>query len=387
MTRQADPTALDQILEVVSEHGTDAMAQAFTSLLQLAMEVQRDRAVGTGPHQRSDERRGHRNGYKPKTIQTRVGELSLQVPKARGVEFYPDCLERGRRSERALVNALAEMYVRGVSTRKVASIVQELCGHEVSSSTVSRAAAQLDEELDAWRTRPLDRVTYLILDARYEKVREGGKVLSCAILTAIGVLPDGTRSILGTSCALSEAEVHWRDFLRSLIERGLHGVRLIVSDQHEGLRAAREACFPGVPWQRCQFHLAQNAMAYVPSKAARSKVAGELRKVFNAADREEADRRLRLMIEGHRDDMPRLAEWLEHAIPDGLTVFDVPEAHRRRLRTSNVLEQLHKEIKRRTRVATLFPNPASVLRLVTAILVEKDEEWSTGRTYLNMETN
>ena len=211
-------------------------------------------------------------------------------------------------------------------------------------------------------------------------------MVDCAILTAIGILPDGRRSILGTSCLLSEAEVHWRQFLQSLVDRGLHGVRLIVSDHHAGLRAAREALFPGVPWQRCQFHLAQNAMAYVPRVAMRSEVAQDLRTIFNAADREESQRRLDLMVAKYQDSAPKLAEWLEANVAQGLTVFVLPPAQRRRLRTTNALECLNKEIKRRTRVATLFPNEASVLRLVSAVLCEIDEEWETGRLYLNMET-
>ena len=216
-------------------------------------------------------------------------------------------------------------------------------------------------------------------------MRHGGTVVNCAILTAIGVLPDGTRSVLGTNCSLSEAEVHWRAFLESLIARGMHGVHLIVSDDHAGIRAARNALFPGVPWQRCQFHLAQNAMAYVPRMAMRREVGEDIRTIFNAADREEAERRLTIAVKKYQKSAPRLAGWMETNMHEGFTVFSLPTQHRRRLRTTNSLERIHKEIKRRTRVATLFPNEASVERLVSAILCEIDEEWSTGRQYLNME--
>jgi transposase-like protein len=256
------------------------------------MKLEREQALGAQAYERTDSRRGYANGYKPKTLDTRAGRVTVQVPKTRGIEFYPAALEKGVRSERALKVAIAEMYFKGVSTRKVTDVMRELCGLDVSSSQVSRAAKELDEELEAWRTRKIGQVTYLIVDARYEKVRHGGTVVDCAILTAIGVLPDGTRTVLGTSCSLSEAEVHWRSFLGSLIERGMRGVRFFVSDDHAGIRAARNALFPGVPWQRCQFHLAQNAMAYVPRMNMRREVGEDIRTIFNAGDREEADRRL-----------------------------------------------------------------------------------------------
>jgi transposase-like protein len=386
MTRQEDLTALEQVVELITQQGSDAMGAAFATLLEIGMKLERERVLDARTYERTESRRGYANGYKPKTIDTRAGRLTVKVPKARDVEFYPSALEQGVRSERALKAAIAEMYVKGISTRKVTDVMQELCGFDVSSSQVSRAAKALDEELELWRTRPLGEVTFLILDARYEKVRHGGTVIDCAILTAIGVLPDGTRSILGTSSSLSEAEVHWRAFLESLIARGMHGVRQIVSDDHAGLRAARKALFPGVPWQRCQFHLAQNAMAYVPRMAMRREVGEDIRTIFNSADRQEADRRLMLTIEKYQDSAPKLAQWMETNLPEGFTVFELPPQHRRRLRTTNSLERIHKEIKRRTRVATLFPNHASVERLVSAILCEIDEEWSTGRVYLNMES-
>ena len=343
--------------------------------------------LGAAPYQRTEERRGYANGFKPKTVNSRLGRLELSIPQTRGVEFYPSSLERGERSERALKLAVAEMYVQGVSTRKVQEITEKLCGLEVSSSQVSRAAQLLDDELHAWRNRPLGRVAYVILDARYEKVRHGGSVIDCAALIAIGITPEGKRAVLGVSVSLSEAEVHWREFLASLIERGLHGVELIVSDAHEGMAAARRACFNGIPWQRCQFHLQQNATHYVPKLTLRAEVAGDLRAVFNAPDRREADRQLALAIERHRDQAPQLADWMGENIPQGLTVFALPAAHRRRLRTSNMLERLNQEIKRRTRVATLFPNEASLLRLLSAVLMEQSEEWETGKTYLKMEAD
>jgi putative transposase len=386
MTRQTQSTELDSIVELLADHGFDGMAQAIEILFNEAMKLQRSEALRADPYERTSERRGHANGFKPKTVNSRLGKLQLEVPQTRGVEFYPTVLERGERSERALKLAVAEMYVQGVSTRKVAAITQELCGLEVNSTQVSRAAALLDEELQAWRNRPLGEIPYLILDARYEKIRHGGSVVSCAVLVAIGVTPAGGRSILGVSVSLSEAEVHWREFLASLQDRGLHGVRYIVSDDHAGLKQAREARFAGVPWQRCQFHLAQNAMQYVPTLAMRREVARDLRGVLDAGDRSEADRQLGQLVKKYADAAPKLAAWLEANVPEALTVLQLPAAHRRKLRTTNSLERINKEIKRRTRVATLFPNEQSALRLVTAVLMEISEDWETNRTYLSMET-
>jgi transposase-like protein len=378
-------------MELLIQNGPDAMADAMTTLLNHAMRIEREQALGAAAHQRTDTRRGYANGYKPKTLSTRLGDLDLSVPQTRdyadeqGQPFYPSCLERGVRSERALTLAIAEMYVQGVSTRKVTKVMEELCGLQVTSTQVSRAAAELDEQLEAWRNRAIGQVRYLILDARYEKVRHGGSVVTCALLTAIGILPDGKRCILGCSVSLSEAEVHWRTFLQSLIDRGMHGVKLIVSDNHPGLKAARAATLPGVPWQRCQFHLMQNAMAYVPKQSMKAQVAEDLRRVFNADDRQEAERRLAQIVQQYRDTAPKLAAWMEENIPEGLAVFAFPPAHRKRLRTTNGLERLNKEIKRRTRVATLFPNEASLLRLASAVLSEISDEWETGKIYLNMQ--
>jgi len=379
-----ESTPFDLMLQVLDENGFGGMAHAIEILVNEAMKIERAQVLGAQPYERTSERRGYANGYKPKTLATRVGKIELQVPQTRGVEFYPKSLERGVRSERALKLAVAEMYVQGVSTRKVTKITEELCGLDISSSQVSRAAKLLDKELDAWRTRPLGKVSCLLIDARYEKVRHGGSVIDCAVLVATGVLPDGKRTVLGVSVSLSEAEVHWREFFASLVERGLHGVEIITSDAHEGLKAARKAVFPGVPWQRCQFHLQQNARQYVPKVEMRSEVADDIRGVFNATDRDDAERLLKKTVEKYSKSAPKLADWMERAIPEGLTVFARPASQRKRLRTSNMPERLNEEIRRRTRVATLFPNEASLLRLVTAILAETDDQWQAGKTYLQL---
>lgn len=373
-------------LELLAEQGFEGLAGARQILLNEAMKLERTAVLEAQPYERTPGRRGYANGFKDKTLRTRAGELHLKVPKTRGVEFYPTALERGARSERALKLAVAEMYLQGVSTRKVAAVMEELCGLDVTSSQVSRAVAALDEELAAWRDRPLGEIEYLLLDARYEKVRVGGSVASCALLVAVGITPDGRRTILGVSVSLSEAEVHWREFLADLQQRGLHGVKLVVSDDHKGLEAARTARLPGVPWQRCQFHLAKNMLDYLPRGLSPSEASADLRAVFNAANRAEADRLLALMVKKYESAAPKLAAWLEKNVPEGLTVFDFPLEHRRRLRTNNGLERLNREIKRRTRVATLFPNEASLLRLAAAVLMETDEEWQTEKRYLTKAT-
>ena len=385
MAHQADNSVIEAVVQLLLEHGLPEMANAVRLMLNEAMRIERSSVLEADPYERTDKRRGYANGFKPKTLNTRLGELELQIPQVRGgVEFYPSALERGVRSERALKCAIAEMYVQGVSTRKVTEVMRELCGLEVSSTQVSRATRMLDEELDRWRNRPLGEVPYVFLDARYEKMRHGGSVVSCAVLMAFGVTPSGQRTVLGVSVSLSEAEVHWRDFFSALQARGLSGVKLFISDDHAGMRAAREARFPGVPWQRCQFHLQQNAGHYVPRLEMRQEVAGDLRAIFESGDRIEAERRLQDAVHKYAQRAPKLSAWMEANVAESFTVFAFPATHRRRLRTSNLMERVSKEIKRRTRVATLFPSEASLLRLVSAVLMEICEEWETEKTYLGM---
>lgn len=386
MTHQPHPSVTRELVQALAEHGFDGMAQMMELLVNECMKLERQQALGVGPYQRGEARRGQANGFKPKRLKTRVGPLQLLVPQVRGAKFYPRVLERGSRSERALTLALAEMYVEGVSTRKVTRITEELCGCEISSSDVSRATALLDKEFRQWRSRPLGAIKYLVLDARYEKVRHGGSVVDCAVLTAIGVDAEGRRSVLGVSVSLSEAEVHWREFFKSLIERGLHAVELITSDAHAGLKEARKACFPGVPWQRCRFHLMRNALAHVPREEMKPQVMDDLRSVLDSADEHAAGEQLGRVVRKYEKSAPKLAQWMEENVPESFAVFRLPPAHRQRLRTTNMLERLNKELKRRTRVATLFPNEASLLRLVTAVLMELSEEWETGKRYLTFET-
>ena len=388
MTHEPDFNALNEVVQLVLEEGMDGLGAAVSILLNEAMKIERSRALGAAPWQRTEERRGYANGYKPRTLKTRLGKLELRVPQVRGdVEFHPSALEHGQRSERALKLALAEMYVQGVSTRRVTDVLKKMCGTSVSSSEVSRASALLDEELEKWRRRPLGQVPYLILDARYEKVRRDGAVVSCAVLIAAGVDGEGRRSILGVSVSMSEAEPHWREFLQRLKDRGMHGVEMVVSDEHQGLKAALRATFPGVPWQRCQVHLQKNAAAYVPKAHMKSEVARTIREIFNAPDREEAERLLEKAVHRYEKCASKLAAWMAENLPEGFTVFSLPPALRRRLRTTNMLERLNKEIRRRTRVAGLFPNEQSLLRLVSAVLAEISEEWETGKKYLNLNSD
>ena len=379
MTYQDDFTLPTELLEQVAEQGLDFLPELIRIVINTAMQVERQRHLGVGPYERSAVRQGHANGFKPKTVSTRIAPITFEIPQVREGGFYPQALEKGLRSERALMLALAEMYVQGVSTRKVAAITERLCGSEVSSTQVSRAAALMDEVLEAWRNRPLSTIVYLYLDAMYEKVRVDGQIRDAAVLIASGVNLEGRRLILGVSVSLGEQELHWRDFLQSLVERGLNGVELIISDAHVGLQAARKAVFSGVPWQRCQFHLQQNASQYVPRQSMKREVAADIRAIFNAPDRAQAEAQLRKTVEKYAHSASKLADWLEGNIPEGLTVFSFPGDHWRQIRTVNSLERLCQEIRRRTRVAVIFPNNASCMRLVSALLMEISESWKIGK--------
>jgi putative transposase len=287
MTEQHQISLPDEVLNTILTGGLDGLPEAVSLLINHAMLIERHRHLGAAPYERAPARNGHANGFKKRSLDTRLGSLELLVPQVRGSDqpFYPSALERGQRSERALVVAIAEMYLQGVSTRRVTKILQELCGLEITSTQVSRAAADLDAMLEAWRQRPIPPISHLILDARYEKVRVDGVVRSCAVLTAIGIRrEDGRRMILGVWVSLSEAEVHWREFLSSLKARGLHTCSSITSDAHEGLTAAVASVYHGVPWNRCQFHLQQNAQANVPKQSMKEPVAADIRSIFHAED-------------------------------------------------------------------------------------------------------
>ena len=385
MTYQDNFTATQELIEEISRNGLDYMPELIRIIVNAAMKEERQKYLGVNPYERDEDRQGYANGYKDKTVKTRIGDIQFSIPQVRDGGFYPEALEKGLRSERALTLTMAEMYVQGVSTRKVSAILEKLCGSQVSSSSVSQASKTLDETLEKWRNSPLGEIVYLYLDARYEKVRQDGHIRDCAVLIAVGVDLSGHRKVLGVSISLGEQEVHWRAFMESLVNRGLRGVKLIISDDHAGLKAARKAVFGGIPWQRCQFHLQQNAQAYVPRKDMQEEVANDIRTIFNAPDRYKAESYLKDTIEKYQSSASKLALWMEENIPEGLTVFSFPTAHRRQIRTDNNLERLNKEIKRRTRVVGVFPNETSCLRLISAILMETSDTWETGRIYLNFE--
>lgn len=381
MTHQNDYNLSAGKIEELTRNGFEAVPEMLRVLLNSIMQVERAKYLQAGEYERTENRKGHANGYKPKTVRTRVGEITFAVPQVREGGFYPSALEKGLRSERALVATLAEMYVQGVSTRKVKAITEELCGVEISAAQVSRATAQLDDTLQEWRERPLGEIAYLYVDARYEKVREAGQVRDAAVLLATGITPEGERQVLGVSVSLSEHETHWKAFLQSLKDRGMQGVKLVVSDDHSGLGAARRAVLGSVPWQRCQFHLQQNAGNYVPRQAMRMEVAADIRAMFNAPDRKTAEEFLQAAIQKYALSAPKLSAWLEENLAEGFTVFDFPLEHRRTIRTTNSLERINKEIRRRTRVVGVFPNEASCLRLISALLMEISEEWQIGKHY------
>jgi putative transposase len=377
-----DDAVMEKIVEVLSAPAAGGIRQLMQTALDACMLAERRQHLGAGPYERTEERKDYANGFKDRSLKTRVGELQLRVPQVRSGTFYPSCLERGMRSERALAASMAEMYLNGVSTRKVSKIMEATLGFGVSSAEVSRATAALDEQLQQWRNRPLGEFRYLMLDAIYCKVREGGVVRDAACLIAIGIAANGAREILGTALELGEQETCWRSFMKSLQERGLHGLVLVVSDDHAGLKAARKTVFPSIPWQRCQFHLQQNAQSYVPKDDLKPVVAADIRAIFNAPSIEEAERLLGITQKKYEKTAPRLAAWLEENVREGLTVFNLPAAHRRKLRTSNMLERLNEEVRRRIKVIGSFPNSASALRLMSFVLMERGDDWGSSKRYV-----
>jgi len=363
------------------------LRQIVERVLQELLEAEMTEHIGAAPYERSERRTGHRNGYKPRALRTRVGTLNLLVPQDREGTFSTRLFSRYQRNEKALVLALMEMYVEGVSTRKVAEVTEALCGTSFSRSLVSRLAGDLDAELRAWRSRPLTAraYPYLFVDARYEKVRVGQRVVSQGVLIVSAVREDGLREILTVEVADTESEATYQDLFRSLKSRGLSGVELVVSDDHEGLKAASARHFQGASHQRCQVHYARNLLGMVGA-AKRKELAADLRAIFAAPDRHSAFELVSSMAEKWRKKVhEKVAEHLEEHVEECLACLAFPESHRRRIRTTNGLERFNQEIKRRTRVVRIFPNRESCLRLVTALAVEQSEEWITGRRYLDME--
>ena len=383
MTHETDYTLLNKVIQMLSKNDEHKFARVIETVINEAMKVERCQRIQAEPYERNENRKGHANGFKDKTITLASGKIMLKIPQVRGMEFYPSCIEKGIRSERALKLAIAEMYVKGVSTRKVSEITEILCGANVSSSQVSRLNKELDEEIDLWRNRSLGKMQYLCVDATYQSVREGNQVVKQALLVAIGVDYEGKRHVLGVDVANNEAEVNWRNFLEGLISHKLYGLQMIVSDAHTGLRAALDAVFPGVLWQRCQFHLQQNAQGYITKKADAKQIASDIRAVFNAPDGDNAIRYLDQLVEKYQDSNPKFTEWADENLREGFAVFNLPKSHRIRMRTSNLAERQMKEIKRRTNVVGIFPNSKSLIRLTGSLLIELGEHWQYEQRYLS----
>jgi putative transposase len=353
--------------------------------LQEVLEAEMTEAVGAAKGERTANRVGYRSGYYGRTLITRVGKLELRVPQDRDGRFSTELFERYQRSERALVAALAEMYVQGVSTRKVKAITEELCGHSFSASSISAINKKLDESLAQFARRRLtEAFPYLILDARYEKVREAGVIAGQAVLVAIGVDWDGRRQVLGVELANRESRSSWRDFLLDLRERGLAGVEFVVADDHAGLKAAIREVLPEAAYQRCYVHFLRNALNYVPRRVD-DDCLQELRWLYDRRDLAEARIDLAAWIGKWQAKYARLVAWVEDNIEETLTFYRLPRQHHKHLKSTNMLERLNEEIKRRTHVVRIFPNAESCLRLVRALCVETHENWLEAHRYLNMD--
>ena len=365
--------------------GGDVVRELFRDVLQEVLEAEMTETLQAKPGERTAERRGLRSGYYSRTLITRVGKLELRVPQDRNGHFSTQLFERYQRSEKALVSALAEMYVQGVSTRKVKAITEELCGHEVSASTISRLNQRLDEELERFAKRPLSEpYPYVVLDARYERVRENGVIGSRAVLIAIGIDWEGRRNILAVEVANRESITSWRDFCLAVKARGLHGMQLVISDDHPGLRKAIAEIFTEAAWQRCYVHFLRNALDYLPKKADNDCLT-ELRWIYDRRNIEEARQDLAAWLKKWAGRYAKLCDWVESNIEETLTFYRLPRQHHKNLKSTNLLERLNEEIKRRTLVVRIFPNVDACLRLVRALAVEMHENWIEAIRYLNME--
>jgi putative transposase len=387
MARKQDTATREEwkaaLLELVKEG--DYLRTVVEEVVQQILEVEMEESLRAGKSERTASRRGYRSGYYQRTLITRVGKLELRVPQDRQGHFRTELFERYQRSERALVGALAEMYVQGVSTRKVKAITEELCGHEFSSATVSRINASLDEELAKFAERRLEEeYPYLILDARYEKVREDGVVRSQAVQVAIGINREGRRCVLAVGLANRESTTSWREFLAALKQRGLRGVELVVSDDHAGLKQAIVEILPEAGWQRCYVHFLRNALDYLPRKA-HDDCLVELRWLYDRHDLEQARQDLAVWLQKWQSKYAKLCNWVEANIEETFTFYRLPAEHHKHLKSTNMLERINEEIKRRTLVVRIFPNVVSCLRLVRALAAEIHEEWIEGTRYLNMD--
>jgi transposase-like protein len=384
MTRKQDSAKGVNWKEVMAQQ-EDLLRPLIQEVLQQVLEAEMDEVIGAAKSERTPNRLGYRSGYYGRTLITRVGKLELRIPQDRQGRFRTEIFERYQRSEKALVGALTEMYVQGVSTRKVKAVTEELCGHEFSASTISRLNQGLDEELKKFASRPLEEpYPYLILDARYEKVREDGVIRSQAVMIAIGVDWEGRRNVLAVELASRESLTSWKDFCLRLKSRGLNGVELVISDDHAGLRKAIAEVFTEAAWQRCYVHFLRNALDYLPRKADNDCLT-ELRWIYDRRSIEEARQDLAAWLRKWASRYPKLCDWVEANIEETLTFYRLPRQHHKNLKSTNLLERLNEEIKRRTLVVRIFPNTDACLRLIRALAVEMHENWIEATKYLNME--
>jgi putative transposase len=372
-------------LKQIAQDQPDLLRPLIQAVLQEVLETEMDEALQAGKHERSADRLGYRSGYYRRGLVTRVGQLELRVPQDRQGHFSTAVFERYQRSEKALVAALAEMYVQGVSTRKVKAITEELCGHAFGADSISQINKKLDGELQRWAQRQLDEeYPYLIVDARYEKVREDGVIRTRAVLVALGINWEGRRRVLAVELAQRESATSWKDFLLALKGRGLTGVLLTISDDHPGLKKAIAEVLPEAAWQRCYVHFLRNALDWLPRKA-NDDCLVELRWLYDRRDLEEARRDLAAWLARWQERYPKLCLWVESNIEETFTFYRLPREHHKHLKSTNLLERLNEELKRRTHVIRIFPNEASCLRLVRALAVEQHEEWLEGARYLDMD--
>jgi putative transposase len=384
-THRMDVTAF--VGKLLEEQDVDLLREGVRVLAQALMDAEVSSQIGAELYQRTDSRTAHRNGYRSRTWDTRVGTVKLKVPKIAPGSYFPALLEPRRRAERALAAVIQEAYVKGVSTRKVDDLVRALGIDGVSRSEVSRICRELDREVEAFRCRPIEgECPYLWVDATYHKVREAGRVVSMATVVAVGVSDDGWRHVLGCEVGPSEDHAFWTAFLRSLVHRGLRGVQLVVSDAHEGLKRAIARVLAGASWQRCRVHFMRNLLATVP-RSASGAVAAFVRTIFAQPDHASAMTQLHQVAAALRSRFPAAAELLLEAAEDVLAHMHFPPEHRRHLHSTNTLERLHKEVKRRSNVVGIFPDRASLLRLVGMILAEQDDEWAVAeRRYFSVES-
>lgn len=380
--------ALKRYLSNIGLDGdVDFLRESIQLMTQMLIELEAEEQIGAEKHERTPERNNHRNGYRPRSWETRVGEIDLRIPKVRKGSFFPSLLEPRRRTEKALLAVVQQAYVEGVSTRKVDDLLKALGLTGIDKSKVSRICKELDEVVEQFRNRPLEgEYPYLWLDALYLKVRQNHRIVSLAMVIAIGVDTEGRRHILGFALGASEESAFWLDFLRSLVQRGLKGVQLVISDAHEGLKAAISQVLTGAAWQRCRVHFMRNVLAHVP-KRDKALVAAAIRTIFAQPDQEAARQQLAEVVKAMRNRWPKATELLKRAEEDILAYMAFPQKHWSRIYSTNPLERLNKEVKRRTNVVGVFPDQPAVLRLAGSILIEIDDEWQAAdRRYFSLET-